>query len=55
MVRVKGFGGKTHNVRPYGDNLSGNDLDCCDGLIIVVVGYCLFMLLIAGIMSLLGM
>jgi len=51
MVRVKGFGGRSHNVRPYGDNLSGNDVDCCGGIILVIVGYCLFMVIVGIIAS----
>ncbi len=53
MVRVKGFGkGRTHNVRPYGNNLSGNDIDCCWGIILIFVVYAVIMMIAVGLSDL---
>ena len=50
MVRVKGFGkGKSHNIRPYGNNLSGNDIGCCGGIILIFVIYVIILMIAFGL------
>ena len=50
MARVKGFGkGRSHNIRPYGDNVSGNDIDCCGGIILIFAIYVIILMIAFGL------